>query len=211
MMRLASSLAFLLLIIRSTGGHALPRLETTPMEADLETTKLLLDLESADDGVRHAAVEHILHSRNVEHRYIQALAERHVQGGKGYVARDALGLLGRLQARDQIPYLVSRIDYVVPVVGISMEQLPSIERTFPAAGALIDLGLPAIKPVLERLSQVDDDDEVLIAGAGVLSGVLGRAAAIKRLRRERDLARDTKARDAFDRALDLFESEFVLQ
>ncbi len=188
------------ILIVTTGAHCAPV---------GDRTHVLQDLESNEPDVRTAAAEHILRYRDVDHAAIKDVAERHMQSGVGAVSRDALRLLGKLGAREEVPYLVSRLDYAISGV-LSDNRLPSIATTFPAAGALIDIGLPSIKPVLSRLAGEKSQD-ALLAGAGVLRHVLGRAAAIKRFRAELDAASTPEAKDAFRRILGLFDREFLLQ
>jgi hypothetical protein len=149
---------------------------------------MLADLESDDVATRHRAMEQLLKERGeVDHSAIRAIADKYIAAGrkKGTV-RDALRLLGKLQAREYIPYLVSLLPFRVYEDDLSRP--PEIATTFPAAGALIDLGLPSIRPVLERLRHEIDPD-ALLAGAGVLRKVLGREGAFKRIRAEIKTAR----------------------
>lgn len=172
----------------------------------------MLDLESDSVETRHAAAAKVLRDRDVSHEEIKAIAEKYIaEGRKGGTVRDAMHLLGRLQARDQIPYLVSRLDYRVS----EMEQSrpPSIETMYPAAGALIDIGLPSIRPVLERLrgeTHGEASEDALVAGAGVLARVLGKKGAIDRVTAERKSAVGDEAR-ALDRVHELLETHYLLR
>ncbi len=169
---------------------------------------MLADLESDDVHKRHAAMELILQKRDVSHNDIKAIAEKYIaQNRKGGTVRDALRLLGKLQAREQIPYLISRLNY--RVFEGDKSRPPAIETTFPAAGALIDLGLPAIKPVLERLRHESDQD-ALLAGAGVLRGVLGSRGALKRVDAEMKNA-NAKEMKPLAQVRDLLKSHYMLQ
>jgi hypothetical protein len=144
---------------------------------------MLADLESDDVAIRHRAIEQVLAVKGVvDHRAIKAIADKYIaEGRKKGTVRDALRLLGKLQAREYIPYLVSLLPLRVHEDDSSRP--PEIATTFPAAGALIDLGLPSIRPVLERL-QHESDPDALLAGAGVLRKVLGRDGALKFIRAE---------------------------
>ena len=169
---------------------------------------MLADLESDNVNTRHAAMKSIIATRHVSHDDIKAIAEKYIaQNRKGGTARDALRLLGKLQARDQIPYLVSRLNY--RVFEGDRSRPPAIETTFPAAGALIDIGLPAIKPVLERLRH-ETDEEALLAGAGVLRGILGRAGALKRVDEEMKNASPAEVK-SLTQVSDLIKNHFMLQ
>jgi hypothetical protein len=153
-------------------------------------------------------MERVLRDRDVSHEDVKAIAEKYIaEGRKGGTVRDALHLLGKLQARDQIPYLVSRLGYRV----FEMDQArpPAIETTFPAAGALIDIGLPAVRPVLERL-RGETSEDVLLAGAGVLRGILGKKGAIARVEAEKKTATGDAAR-SLDQVRELLETHYMLQ
>jgi hypothetical protein len=168
----------------------------------------VLDLESDDPETRRVAMERVLRDRDVSHEDIKAIAEQYIaEGRKGGTVRDALHLLGKLQARDQIPYLVSRLD--LSVFEMDSAALPSIEITFPAAGALIYIGLPAIRPVLERL-RGETSEGALLAGAGVLRGVLGKKGAIARVEAEKKTSTGD-AVTALDRVRELLETHYMLQ
>lgn len=168
----------------------------------------MLDLESDDPETRRVAMERVLRDRDVSHEEIRAIAEKYIaEGRKGGTVRDALHLLGKLQARDQIPYLVSRLDY--SVFEMDSARLPAIETTFPAAGALIYIGLPAIRPVLERL-RGETSEGALLAGAGVLRGVLGKKGAIARVEAEKQAA-GADAAASLDRVRELLETHYLLR
>jgi hypothetical protein len=169
---------------------------------------VVVDLESDDPHKRRAAVESIIKHRNVPHDKIKAIADEYIaKKSKGGTVRDALRLLGKLQAREQIPYLVSLLPY--RVYEDDADRPPSIETTFPAAGALIDIGLPAIKPVLERLRH-ETDEEALLAGAGVLRGILGRKGALKRVDEEMKNASPEEVK-SLTQVSDLIKNHFMLQ
>jgi hypothetical protein len=157
---------------------------------------VLQDLESETTDTRNAAMEHVLKNRDVPHDAIKAIVEKYrPEGFSAARARDALWLLGRLQAREQIPYLVSLLDYSPPHVFRLQEW--TFAETLPAAAALIYIGLPSIKPVIERLRH-EHDEKALVAGAGVLRYVLGRKVALERIEKERKSA-DLTTRQAFDK------------
>jgi hypothetical protein len=164
-------------------------------------------LASDDAGTRRLATENILRHRDVPYEDIQAIAEKYiVQGRKGGTVHDCLRLLGKLQARDQSPYLVSRLEY--RFFELTRLRPAPIETTFPAAGALIDIGLPAVRPVLGRL-RGETSEEALLAGAGVLRGVLGKKGAIARIVAEKQTAIGTEV-ESLDQVLDLFTTHFML-
>jgi hypothetical protein len=169
---------------------------------------MLADLESDDPVKRRAAMEHILRHRDVAHQDIKAIAGKYIaEDRKGGTVRDALHLLGKLHATEQIPYLVSLLNYVVSEFELTAP--PTIQGVYPAAGALIYIGLPSIKPVLVRLrSEVDDNG--FAAGAGVLRFVLGRSGALKRIAEEIRGA-SPEERLALTRVQELLTNYFMLQ
>lgn len=169
---------------------------------------MLLDLESDQPEKRRSAVEHILKHRDASHSDIRAVAEKYIaQGRKGGTVRDALLLLGRLRAVDQIPYLVSRLNYVTPTLDVTAP--PSIHALYPAAGALIYIGLQSIKPVITRL-RAEADENALIAGAGVLRFVLGKKGAIGRIADELKTASPAE-RQSLEKVQQLLADYFMLQ
>ncbi|MFZ0718910.1 hypothetical protein [Mycobacterium sp.] len=164
-------------------------------------------LASDDAGTRRLAAENIHRNRDVPYEDIQAIAEKYIiQGRKGGTVHDCLRLLGKLQARDQCPYLVSRLEY--RFFELARLRPPPIETTFPAVGALIDIGLPAVRPVLDRL-RGETLDEALLAGAGVLSGILGKKGAVGRVEAEKKTATRAEA-ESLDRVRDLLTTHYML-
>jgi hypothetical protein len=164
-------------------------------------------LESDDAATRRLAAENIHRNRDVAYEDIQAIAEKYIiQGRKGGTIHDCLRLLGKLQARDQCPYLVSRLEY--RFFELTRLRPPAIETTFPAASALTDIGLPAVRPVLGRL-RGETSEEVLLAGAGVLRGILGKKGAVARIVAEKQTATGAEL-ESLDQVLDLFTTHFML-
>jgi hypothetical protein len=169
---------------------------------------MLSDLESNDVHKRHVAMAHILRHADVRHDEIKAVADKYIaQKCKGGTIRDALQLLGKLHAYEYIPYLVSLLHF--RVFEDETSRPPSIETTFPAAGALIYIGLRAIKPVLGRL-RTESHLEALLAGAGVLRAILGRNGAIKRINSEMQTAAPEELK-SLSQVHDLLKHHFMLQ
>jgi hypothetical protein len=169
---------------------------------------MLSDLESDDPGKRRAAIEHILRHRDIAHDDIKSIAEKYIaQNRKGGTVRDALHLLGKLHARELIPYLVSRLNYAVSEQEVTAP--PGIHTVYPAAGALIYIGLPSIKPVLARL-RTGGDSDALIAGAGVLRFILGKNGALKRIAEEMSTA-TAEERTELGQVKEYLTNYFMLQ
>ena len=139
------------------------------------------DLESDSPEIRYAATERILSTRNVSHDEIRALAEKHLAGPKKGTAKDAILLLGKLNSQSSIGWLLDHLTFEVFYKETKRPQPPA--DRFPAVKALIDIGLPAIDPLLARAA-IENDPEFHTAAAAVLVGVLGSRGASRRLRTE---------------------------
>jgi hypothetical protein len=169
---------------------------------------MLADLESDYVATRHRAMEELLKNRRaVDRNAIKAIADKYIAANrKRGTVRDALRLLGKLQAREYIPYLVSLLPF--RVYDDDSSAPPDLATTFPAAGALIDIGLPSIRPVLDRLRHERDRD-ALIAGAGVLRFVLGREGALKCVQAEMKTA-STDEIQCLTQVNELLKSHYLL-
>jgi HEAT repeat protein len=161
--------------------------------------EVIRELESDLPEIREAAKGQILAKRDVSQEDLRALAERHIGGPKKGTAKDAILLLGKLNAVQSIDWLVAHLDFEVFYKETKRTQLPS--DRFPAAQALIDIGLPTIAPVLARV-KVDDHPDVQVAAAAVLIGVLSARGAVRRLTGEIEAARDPTAKTALGKTLD---------
>jgi hypothetical protein len=169
---------------------------------------MLADLESDYVATRRRAIEELLKNRRaVDHSAIKAIADKYIaENRKRGTVRDALRLLGKLQAREYIPYLVSLLPF--RVYEDDSSRPPEIATRFPAAGALIDIGLPSIRPVIDRLRRESDSD-ALLAGTGVLRKVLGREGAFKCVRAEMKTAGPDEIQ-SLTKAEELLKSHYLL-
>src|SRR5262249_43249154 len=133
--------------------------------------RLTHDLESDSVELRKAAVERVLREKSLSVKEVRSIAEKHVAGlHKHGTAKDAILLLVKLRAVDEIPWLVSQLTFEVFYKETKRPQPP--EDVFPAAQALIDIGQPSIQPVLDRVKG-SGDHKIYLAAATVLRGVLG--------------------------------------
>jgi len=139
------------------------------------------DLESDSPDVRRAATQRVLSARDVPHDQIRAIAEKHIAGPKKGTAKDAILLLGKLNSQSSIDWLLDHLTFDVFYKEMKRPQPPA--DRFPAVKALIDIGLPAIDPLLARAAASSDPD-FHTAAAAVLLGVLGPRGAARRLQAE---------------------------
>jgi HEAT repeat protein len=162
-------------------------------------TQTMKDLESDSPEARRSAIERIVSKRDVPEEDIRALAEKHMQGPKKGTAKDAILLLGRLRSTSSVPWLLDRLTFSVFYKETKRPQPPA--DRFPAVQALIDIGLPSIKPVLARAA-ANNDPEVRVAAGAVLVGILGSRGAVTRLESEIAAAREPAAKAALQATLD---------
>ena len=128
-----------------------------------------LEAESPDE--RHAAASKLIDARREQEQQIaDLLAKILAVPDREGTARDLILLLGKLRASEQVPILVRSLTFQVFYRASKRPQ--STEDLFPAVQALIDIGTPALDPVLERL-QHEGGDDVQRAGSAVLRGILG--------------------------------------
>jgi HEAT repeat protein len=168
------------------------------------TRDLLAALESHRPDERRRAVRAILKSRTVPHDELRALAEKHMGSARMHeTVHDAIVLLGRLRAMDQLPWLVDHLTYTS--AGDPEDRNVSVRRYCPAVAALIEIGAPSIKPVLQRVGS-HGDLATRFAARCVLVHVLGRKESITRLRRELSAATDATAHTNLSALLRALES-----
>ena len=144
--------------------------------------EFLARLESDSPIERKGAVRAILKSRTVPHDAIRSLAEKYI-GSDAHrgIVHDAIMLLGRLRAMEQIPWLITRLTY--RSTGVSCDRNVPPRKMFPAVGALIEIGALCVDPLLQWVAAHGDQD-TRIAARTILRHVLGRGEAGKRVARE---------------------------
>jgi hypothetical protein len=144
-------------------------------------------LRSADAAVRAKAQDEIRSEYNETVQALEALVEETLKDyeeekvgiafreGKGYdpkyrPAASAMQLLGDMRAVHAVPLLVRHLDFFCPIREQMLSTGPSPEE-IPALGALIKIGLPSVRPVLERHST--EGVPVPVVAYWLVKGVLG--------------------------------------
>ncbi len=144
---------------------------------------LLDQLESTDAETRFEAARAMRNDRGKMLATIENLARKHMASGEiedGRIAGSFIALLSLNRAKEAVPFLAEHLAYQVPEpdYGYLMPNikrpLPSPATTDPCAAALIQIGTPAIEPVLQKLMS-SDDESVAACAAFVLKEVLGSA------------------------------------
>jgi len=156
-------------------------------------------LESESLEIRQAASAAIFQSYQVDRQKVAVVVEKYlpVNGREGTV-RDSILLLGKLRAAEYAPLLARHLTFEAYYKNTKRPQ--TTEDLYPAVAALIDIGSPAVTPVLERLKR--EDGEVLErTGAAVLHGVLGSKWATVILEYELRAADQQDVRERLQRLL----------
>lgn len=109
-------------------------------------------------------------------------------------AKTAMNLLGRLRASEAVHVLAARTTFRAEAPG-SASGGPEFGHSLPAASALIQIGLPSVKPVIE-LAATTDDEEVLKDTAIVIHRIpgtnLARSYIDEKLKDENELKRRSR-------------------
>jgi len=134
-------------------------------------------LKSEREPERQAAVEAIVTYRNDAINAAEQIIEEFGQheDRKGTVKASIL-LLGKLQSQRSVPLLLDYLTFEVFYKASKRTQ--SVEDRFPAVQALVDIGLPSVDPVIDRIEK-SKDGTVLVCAAKVLIGILGKDRAIE--------------------------------
>ena len=158
--------ALLLLVLFSCRqGNAAP--------TEQRSTKAVMfgQLEAESPEERRAAAAKIVDMRRAQEQQIaDLLAKVLAVPDREGTAKDLILLLGKLHATEQVPILVQSLTFQVFYRASKRPQ--TTEDLFPAVQALIDIGTPALDPVIERL-QSESGGDVQRAGTAVLRGILG--------------------------------------
>lgn len=128
-------------------------------------------LESDHSETRNAAMAKISNEQHTDAARIADifLKYRSVDARKG-TAKDALLVLGKLRASEYVPLLIENLTFQVFYLETNRPQTTADQ--YPAVQALIDIGSPALRPLLQRL-ETEDGGTLGRTGATVLRGVLG--------------------------------------
>lgn len=144
-------------------------------------------LESESPEIRAAAnLELLANPRPEDIPEIIGIVEKYLpDAARQGTVKDNMLLLGKLKSVAAIPLLVRNLTYEAFYKNTKRPQPP--EDLFPAVQALIDIGQPSVRPLLERLA-AEDGEKLALAGATVIRGVLGREAARQLLSKEIEAA-----------------------
>jgi HEAT repeat protein len=146
-----------------------------------EMEKLLDQLRSENiderDAAAHALVarkQQVLSNPSVIAGIEEIVKEYTQREDRRGAAKTAITLLGELQSERSIPLLVEHLTFGVFYKETKRAQSP--EDYYPAVGALVQIGKPALEPVLAKAERTDDAT-VLRCAALVVKDVLRTDAA----------------------------------
>ena len=139
---------------------------------------LLERLQSEDANVRDAALRTITRERRAKIEALEKMVREYTSRPdlKG-TAKSVILALGKLEAQASIALLLEHLTFAVFYMDV--KKPPSVGDRFPCVQALTDIGVASVEPVLEHVVRSDSDvPTVVLCGAGVLHGVLGKDRAI---------------------------------
>ena len=161
-------------------------------------------LTSESPETRLAASAEILDHRALTLQAIASNVEKYLPDDeRPATAGDNIALLGKLRASDYVPLLVQNLTFEVFYKATKRPQ--TTEDLYPAVQALIDIGSPAVGPVLERLKQ-ESEEVVQKTALAVLRGVLGPDWAGAILDREIRVATSSGAKERLRQAMTLMQA-----
>jgi len=145
-------------------------------------------LSSEDPRERAVGARSALEKRAASVRAAMAVVKRFAPDPeRGGTARDAMRLLGEMRAAEAIPVLVEHMTVSVFYKSSKRPQVP--DDAYPAVGALVDIGLPSIEPVVAKAVGSDDPKVTRCAGVVVrlaLGDAIARAYVKMRIDAEGD-------------------------
>jgi len=118
----------------------------------------------------------------------------------------AIKLLGDLRAVQGVPVLLANLEYINPdivVVGSLVEE----GQRYIAAEALSKIGMPAVKPIIDKFSGQDEDELSRRLCCWTLKRILGDELSQLRLRIAIEETRDATAKANLKAALPYFKTE----
>ena len=141
-----------------------------------------MELDSESPEVRARASSDILQRREAEIDVLMQLLERRlVNDDRQGTVKDVMLVLGKLRASRAVPLLVRNLTYEAFYKNTKRPQ--TTEDLYPAVAALIEIGSPSLKAVLERVTN-ESDPTVTRTAAAVIHGVLGGRWASSWLKEE---------------------------
>ena len=133
-------------------------------------------LRSKDIITREQASREILKDRQSVIEELQTVVREYVQKDdrKG-TAKTAIVLLGKLRSVESVPLLVENLALWVPWTVAGRPQ--TTEDSLPCVGALIEIGMPSVGPVVEMVQKAGDKTTTR-CGAYVVKKILGTKLAM---------------------------------
>lgn len=152
-------------------------------------------LWSADVSVRESAAHAIdTRSRRALFQCCQVILEGSDSDDKALAAKTSCWLLGRFRSREAVPVLVDKLTLSIPRED-DFVRMAGLADRYPCAAALIEIGLPAIDPVVAKAEQSDDNEVMKVSCIviqRVLGDVLGNAYLADRIAKQTDSKRKAK-------------------
>lgn len=152
---------------------------------------LITQIRTTEDTEREAAARRIMDERRkllveLQESVKESLVEQETQG----IAKTGIRLLGHLRAIEAVPMLVENLTFQpVPKVAGASKSVPT-EEALPCVGALTEIGLPSLGPLMKKVAESGDRDTILCA-ALVANRVLGTDLAVLYVKGE--IARESAA------------------
>jgi len=135
---------------------------------DSNISKLLSQLQSDDKSVRDLAKHNIIIQRQQSIQSLQRIiTDQSTRGDKQETVSIAISLLGELRADEAVQLLVDQLTFQH-----FRKHLQSDEDLYPSVGALINIGLQSIQPLLHKVENTDDKTIHILSGY-VIYKVLG--------------------------------------
>jgi len=163
-------------------------------------------LESEDRRTREAAARELLQERGQLIKELQRIVKHYISDPqrKG-TTKTAIILLGNLRAVECVPLLAENLTFFVFYKDVKRPQ--TIEDRFPCVGALIEIGIPCLDPVLETV-QNSDDETVIRSGAYVVSRIVGPELALALIHKRMEGEKDASRQKRLSRMQQYVESRF---
>lgn len=157
-------------------------------------------VESPNATDRDRAAKAIIEERRRVVTELQDIVKRHIadEGERRKIAENAIRLLGELRADAAVPLLVENLTFEPePGKPLKGKRLVAPWETYPCVGALIDIGLPALDPLLASITTNEGPLRTGLTAVviqKVLSDRVAFAYVQERLEQEQDEARRERLR-----------------
>lgn len=141
---------------------------------------------------RDKAMKSIMEDRNVLIAKIEAIIIEKDKGDRKGTLYSAIKLLGDLHANEAIPLLVKHL--TLEVFYKDTKRTQPIEDRYPAVGALIKIGLPALKVLLTEI-EISNDNKMSDLVSYIFIKDLGPAVAKKYVEERLNMQQDKLKRN----------------